>query len=123
MARGAAGSAPLHCALEFPRFFATKFTSGKFWGADMNLADQLNFDNSIGRLRAMECAIQALILTHPDPAAFGETLHALACTAAARSERDGRDPQVETSDGFRVASEQYVHTAEVAISTRATHAP
>ena len=88
----------------------------------MNLADQLNLENAIGRLRAVECALQALILTHPDPTAFGETLHALARSAAARPERDGSDPFVETSDGFRAACEEFRRAAEVAISTGPDHA-
>ena len=83
----------------------------------MNLADQLNLENTIGRLRAVECAIQALILTHPDPNAFGEVLRALAHSVAARPERNGGDPQVETSDGFREGCADFARAADVAIST------
>jgi hypothetical protein len=87
----------------------------------MNLADQLDFENSIGHLRAMECAIQALILTHPDPGAFGETLHSLARNAAARPEHNGNGNGhvVEASEGFRDACEAFGRAAEVAISTAA----
>jgi len=88
----------------------------------MNLADHLDFENSLGRLRAVECALQALILTHPDPAAFGEALQSLARNAVARRERDGGDPFVETSDGFRDACEDFSRAAQVAISTGNGHA-
>ena len=81
----------------------------------MNLAHQLDLENSIGRLRAMECALQALILTHPDPVAFGEAMQSLARAAAARPERNGGDPFVETSDGFRDACEQFGRAAQVAV--------
>ena len=83
----------------------------------MNLADQLTLDNSIGRLRAVECAIQALVLTHPDPAAFGETLQALMRAAEARPERDGNDPNVQIRQGFRDGCGDLARTAEVAVST------
>ena len=83
----------------------------------MNLADQLNLENAIGRLRAVECAVQALILTHPDPAAFGEALRALAHSVAIRPERNGGDPHVETSDGFREGCADFGRAAEVAYST------
>ena len=83
----------------------------------MNLADQLNLENTIGRLRAMECAIQSLILTHPDPAGFGETLHDLVKAVAARPGLDGNDPHVQTRDGFRESCDAFRRAAEVAVST------
>jgi hypothetical protein len=89
----------------------------------MNLADHLDFENSLGRLRAIECALQALILTHPDPRAFGEALRSLARSSAARTERDGSQDFVEASDGFRDACEAFGRAAEVAILTGGTHAP
>ena len=94
----------------------------KLRGADMNLADQLDFENSIGRLRAVECALQALILTHPDPRAFGEALGSLARSTATRPERNGHDPFVETSDGFRAACADFSRAAQVAISTSRPYA-
>ena len=87
----------------------------------MNLADQLSLENTIGRLRAVECAIQSLILTHPDPAAFGDTLHGLLRSVGARQERDGSDPHVETSVGFREAGDGFRRAAEVAVSTSQGH--
>ena len=89
----------------------------------MNFADQLDLENAIGRMRAVECALQALILTHPDPAAFGETLRALARSVETRPERGGGDPYVETSDGFRAGCEEFRRAAEVAISTGANPPP
>jgi hypothetical protein len=84
----------------------------------MNLAHHhLDFENTIGRLRAAECALQALILTHPDPRAFGEALDSLARSAEARPERNGGDPFVEISDGFRAACADFSRAAQVAIST------
>jgi hypothetical protein len=83
----------------------------------MNLADQLTLENSIGRLHAVECAIQALVLTHPDPAAFGETLHALMASIESRPERDGNDPHVQIRQGFRDGCSDFRRAAEVAVST------
>jgi hypothetical protein len=89
----------------------------------MNLAETLDLENTMGRLRAVECALQALILTHPDPTGFGEILCGLVRSAAARPERDGGNPFVETSDGFRAACEEFRRAAEVAISTAARQPP
>ena len=83
----------------------------------MNLADQLTLENAIGRLHAVECAIQALILTHPDPSGFGETLDALARSAEGRPGRDGNDPHVRIRQGFRDGCGDFRRAAEVAVST------
>jgi hypothetical protein len=88
----------------------------------MNLADQLDLENSLGRLRAMECALQALVLTHPNPEAFSDALKSLARAAAASPDRNGGPHFVEASDGFRDACEAFGRAAEVAISTGAAHA-
>ena len=85
----------------------------------MNLADQLNLENTIGRLRAMECAIQALILAHPDPAGFGETFDQLMSSVAARTGDLGEEPHVLTREAFRDSCGAFRRAAEVAMSTRA----
>jgi hypothetical protein len=82
----------------------------------MNLADQLTLENTIGRLRAAECAVQALVLSHPDPAAFGETLRDLQRAIEQRAESDD-DPHVQTRQGFREGCNDFARAAEVAVST------
>ena len=83
----------------------------------MDSADKLSMDGITGRLRAVECAIQALILTHPDPDAFSETLHALARTVSNRSELDEHTMRGRSRDGFLDGCHDFCRTAEVAKRT------
>ena len=83
----------------------------------MDLADNLSMDGAIGRLRAVECAIQALILTHPDPDAFSETLQALARAVSNRAERDERTMYGQGREAFHDGCHDFCRTAEVAQRT------
>ena len=86
----------------------------------MDTADKFSMDGITGRLRAVECAIQALILTHPDPDAFTETLQALARTVSNRSELDGHILRGHSRDGFLDGCHDFCRAAEVAKRTPAT---
>lgn len=84
----------------------------------MDTADKFSMDDGMtGRLRAVECAIQALILTHPDPDAFSETLQAIARAVSNRSELDERTMYGQSREGFHDGCHEFCRTAEVAQRT------
>ena len=86
----------------------------------MDTADKSSMDGVTGRLRALECAIQALILTHPDPDAFSDTLQAIARTISNRSEIDERTMRGQCRDAFLDGCHDFCRTAEVAKRTPTT---
>ena len=82
----------------------------------MNFADRFAVEAVEGRLRAVECALQSLILTHPNPAAFGETLQGLLQSIADRYDDDPAGAPPRERESFRAGCEELTRAAEVAVA-------
>jgi hypothetical protein len=83
----------------------------------MNYADKFEVERLIGRMRAVESALQSMILTHPDPRAFGESLDGLLDSISVRSNEDKVEESVRESDSFREACAALRRATAVAIRT------
>jgi hypothetical protein len=86
----------------------------------VNYADKFEVERLLGRLRAVECAVQSMILSHPDPGAFGESLEGLLESIEVRSNADSVEVSLRESDSFREACEALRRAAEVAIANPST---
>ena len=82
----------------------------------MNYADKFDLESLTGRVRAVECAMQSLILTHPDPMAFGETLRGLLQSIMDRYDGDGAEAPRQECEGFRAGCEELRRATEVAVA-------
>jgi hypothetical protein len=82
----------------------------------MNYADKFVVESLLGRLRAVECALQSMILSHPDPGAFGESLDGLLESIEARSTADAQEVSPRESESFREACGALRRAAAVALA-------
>ena len=82
----------------------------------MNYADKFVVETLIGQLRALECAMQSMILTHPDPRAFGESLDGLLNSIGVRSNSDPVEVSVRERESFREGCESLRRAAAVALA-------
>jgi hypothetical protein len=82
----------------------------------MNYADRFVVERMIGRLRALECAVQSAILTHPNPGAFGETLEGLLGSISGRFQGDCPDASLSEIEAFGEGCEMLRRAAQVAIA-------
>jgi len=86
----------------------------------MNYADRFVVERAIGRLRALECAVQSVILTHPDPGAFGETLEGLLDSVSGRFPDDSGTESERETEGFSEGCDMVRRVVGVAIANPVT---
>jgi len=86
----------------------------------MNYADKFVVERLLGRLRAVECAVQSMILSHPDPGAFGESLAGLLASIEVRSNEDAPEASPRECESFREGCEALRRAADVAVANPST---